>query len=68
MTSIAGRFRASYISHHKRSNFCYFSLRNKAKAKAIMSTQYGDDVKHHYEDGSVLLERKIVRELQVFKG
>ena len=64
----AERFRKHYLDHKNTVNRCYVTLRNKVKARALSSKQWGgDDIMYQFEDGSMLLDRTIVREFQLFK-
>ena len=69
MSSIAKVLRLRYVNHKYTANRCYVSLRNKVKKLAVSSYPHGcDDVMYQFEDGSMLLDRTIVREFQLFKG
>jgi len=69
MSSIAENFRKRYSDHKYTANRCYISLRNKVRTEAIAhEPNGGDDVLYQFRDGSVLLDRTIVREFQLFKG
>ena len=50
-------------------NFCILSLRNKIiEAAASFGPWGGDDIMYWFSDGSMLLDRIIVKELQLFKS
>ena len=67
--SIARKFQRRYTQNHNTAGFCYISLRNKVRTEAIAhEPNGGDDVLYQFRDGSVLLDRTIVREFQLFKG
>lgn len=66
--SIAVMFRKRYLKNYQSTVFCYVTLRNKVKDFAEFSCPWGgDDVMYRFSDGSMLLDRTIVREFQILR-
>ena len=59
---------SSYMTDYH-ENFCFVTLKNKVKEACISSGPWGPDgdVMYWFNDGSMLRERVIVREFQLFK-
>lgn len=54
--------------NHDYELFCYVTLRNKIVNECISCGAWGgDDTMFWFDDGSMLLERRIVKEFQLFK-
>ena len=68
--SIAERFAHNFESGTYRENTCFKTLKNKVIDKCVHGGPWGPDgdVMYWFEDGSMLLERRVVREFQLFKG
>jgi len=68
--SIATNFEDNFKIDIKRKNFCHVTFRRHVLAKCISHGPWGPDgdTMYWFEDGGMLLERRIVREFQLFKG
>ena len=68
-TSKACRYASNDYTGKYRENHCFVTLKNKIERYAVSSGPWGpDDIMHWFDDGSMLLERTIVKEFQLFKG
>ena len=66
--SVATKFTNNFNTGSYRENRCFVTLKNKVKEAAASSGPWGEDVMYWFSDGSMLLERVIVKEFQLFKG
>lgn len=67
--SQAQKLERCYLSSRERDNFCYVSFRKRVEDRAASYGPWGyDDTMYWFDDGSMLLERKIVKEWQLFKA
>lgn len=61
---VAKKFHRRFVQNGKN----YRALVRKVKAESLLGVKHGgDDILYSFSDGSKLLERTIVRELQLFK-
>ena len=68
--SIAERFSKNNSTGNYHNNFCFKTIKEKVVEKCVHGGQWGPDgdIMYWFEDGSMLLERRVVREFQLFKG
>jgi hypothetical protein len=67
--SIAEAFARKFRQDIKRETFCNVSFRRKVLKKCVSHGPWGfDDAMYWFEDGSMLLQRRIVKEWQLFKS
>ena len=68
--SIAEKFASNFNTGQYHDNFCFVTLKNKIKSDCAHGGNWGPDgdTMYWFNDGSMLLERRIVKEFQLFKG
>jgi hypothetical protein len=66
--STAQKLEKCFYQSSQRDNFCYVTFRNRVKSEVEISGPWGgDDIMYWFEDASMLLERRIVKEFQLFR-
>lgn len=66
--SAAQKYEIKFNKGKERKNFCFKSFALKIEGESSFSGPWGgDDVMHWFDDGSMILQRNIVKEFQLFK-
>ncbi len=67
--SQAQRLEKCFNASSQKDTFCHVSFRKRVEARSASFGPWGyDDTMYWLEDGSMLLERRIVKEFQLFKA